>query len=162
MGSQRSTMTERLSLSTILYSDMRFPPEVMWAMGMVSYRTSNRTCAFLTGIGKQLNSVFKQCSSAVGLPVVVRIWQNAVLHGVPRWLTGLEYADSGHTRKKGPFPGLGRSPGERNGNPLQHSCLEIPMNRGTCQAMGSMGSQRVRHDLLIEHTHTHTHNKSEH
>ena len=131
-------------------------------MGMVSYRTSNRTCAFLTGIGKQLNSVFKQCSSAVGLPVVVRIWQNAVLHGVPRWLTGLEYADSGHTRKKGPFPGLGRSPGERNGNPLQHSCLEIPMNRGTCQAMGSMGSQRVRHDLLIEHTHTHTHNKSEH
>jgi len=25
---------------------------------------------------------------------------------------------------------LGRSPGEGNGNPLQHSCLENPMNRG--------------------------------
>ena len=27
-------------------------------------------------------------------------------------------------------PGLGRSPGEKNGNPLQYSCLENPMNRG--------------------------------
>ena len=27
-------------------------------------------------------------------------------------------------------PGLRRSPGERNGNPLQYSCLENPMNRG--------------------------------
>jgi len=25
---------------------------------------------------------------------------------------------------------LGRSPGEGNGNPLQYSCLENPMNRG--------------------------------
>ena len=29
------------------------------------------------------------------------------------------------------IPGLGRSPEERNGNPLQYSCLEIPMDRGT-------------------------------
>ena len=28
------------------------------------------------------------------------------------------------------IPGLGRSPGERNGNPLQHSCLENPMEGG--------------------------------
>ena len=28
------------------------------------------------------------------------------------------------------IPGLGRSPGERNGNPLQYSCLENPMDRG--------------------------------
>ena len=27
-------------------------------------------------------------------------------------------------------PGLGRSPGEGNGNPLQYSCLENPMDRG--------------------------------
>ena len=27
-------------------------------------------------------------------------------------------------------PGLGRSPGEGDGNPLQYSCLENPMNRG--------------------------------
>ena len=28
-------------------------------------------------------------------------------------------------------PGLGRSPGEGNGNPLQYSCLENPLDRGT-------------------------------
>ena len=30
----------------------------------------------------------------------------------------------------GSIPGLGRSPGEGNGNPLQLFCLENPMNRG--------------------------------
>jgi len=29
------------------------------------------------------------------------------------------------------IPGLGRFPGEGNGNPLQYSCLENPMDRGT-------------------------------
>jgi len=29
------------------------------------------------------------------------------------------------------IPGLGRSPGEGNGNPLQYSCLGNPMDRGT-------------------------------
>ena len=31
-------------------------------------------------------------------------------------------------------PGLGRSPGEGHGNPLQYSCIEDPMERGTWQA----------------------------
>ena len=31
-------------------------------------------------------------------------------------------------------PGLGRSSGEGNGNPLQYSCLENPMDRGALQA----------------------------
>ena len=30
----------------------------------------------------------------------------------------------------GSIPGLGRSPGEGNGNALQFSCLENPMDRG--------------------------------
>ena len=30
----------------------------------------------------------------------------------------------------GLIPGLGRSPGEGNGNPLQYSCLENPRDRG--------------------------------
>ena len=34
----------------------------------------------------------------------------------------------------GSIPGSGRSPGEGNGNPLQDSCLENPMDRGLCQA----------------------------
>ena len=35
----------------------------------------------------------------------------------------------------GSIPGLGRSPGEGNGNPLQYSCLEIPMDGGAWQAI---------------------------
>ena len=34
----------------------------------------------------------------------------------------------------GSIPGLGRSPGEGNGNPLQNSCLENPMEGGIWQA----------------------------
>ena len=39
----------------------------------------------------------------------------------------------------GSIPGLGRSPGEGHGNPLQYSCLESPMDRGAWRAtvMGS-------------------------
>jgi hypothetical protein len=34
----------------------------------------------------------------------------------------------------GSIPRLGRSPGEGNGNPLQYSCLENSMDRGSWQA----------------------------
>ena len=33
------------------------------------------------------------------------------------------------------IPGSGRSPGEQNGNPLQHSALRNPMDRGTWKVM---------------------------
>ena len=45
----------------------------------------------------------------------------------------------------GSIPGLGRSPGEGNGNVLQCSCLENSMDREPGR-LQSMGSQRVRHD----------------
>ena len=41
----------------------------------------------------------------------------------------------------GSIPGLGRSPGEGNGNPLQYSYLENPMERGVWRAIQPMGSQ---------------------
>ena len=34
----------------------------------------------------------------------------------------------------GSISGLGRSHGEGNGNPIQYSCLENPMDKGACQA----------------------------
>ena len=37
------------------------------------------------------------------------------------------------------FPGSGRSPGEGNGNPLQYSCLENPMDRRAWQANSLWG-----------------------
>ena len=45
----------------------------------------------------------------------------------------------------GSIPGLGRSPGEGNGNPLQYSCLENPTDRGAWWATVHR-SQRVGHN----------------
>ena len=39
----------------------------------------------------------------------------------------------------GSIPGLGRSPGEGNDNPLQYSCLENPMDRGSSWANSPRG-----------------------
>ena len=43
-------------------------------------------------------------------------------------------ANAGDTRDVVSIPGLGGSPGEGNGNPLQCSCQENPMDRGAWQA----------------------------
>ena len=43
------------------------------------------------------------------------------------------------------IPGLGRSPGRENGNPLQYSCLENLMDREDGR-LQSMGLQKVGHD----------------
>ena len=48
--------------------------------------------------------------------------------GLSQWLGGEE--STCHAGDVGLVPGLGRSPGEGNGNPLQYSCLENPMDRG--------------------------------
>ena len=49
-----------------------------------------------------------------------------------------------NVRNVGSVPGLGSPPGEGNGNPLQYSCLENPMDRGP-GGLWSMGSQRIGH-----------------
>ena len=43
-------------------------------------------------------------------------------------------ANAGDIRDAGSIPGSERRPGEGNGNPLQYSCLENPMDRGAWQA----------------------------
>ena len=47
----------------------------------------------------------------------------------------------------GSIPGLGRSPGGGDGNPVQYSCLEIERRAGGLQ---SMGLQSVQHDFVAE------------
>ena len=54
-------------------------------------------------------------------------------------------ANAGDVRDMGSIPGSGRSPGGGDGNTLQHSCLENPMDRGAWQATVH-GLQRVRHN----------------
>ena len=43
-------------------------------------------------------------------------------------------ANAGDVRDMGSIPGSGRSPGKGNGNTLQYSCLENPMDRGAWQS----------------------------
>ena len=53
--------------------------------------------------------------------------------GLPWWPSGKESAyQAGDV---GSIPGSGRSPGDRNDNPLQYSCLGNPMDRGAWQAI---------------------------
>ena len=54
------------------------------------------------------------------------------------------------------IPGLGRSPGEGNGNPLQYS-LENPMDRGAWRATVHGGHKKSD---TTEHTHAHTHTQT--
>jgi len=63
--------------------------------------------------------------------------------------------NAGDVRDMGSIPGLGRSPGEGNGDPLQYSCLENSKDRGAWQAksrtrlkwLSTQGSQVGRADL---------------
>ena len=53
----------------------------------------------------------------------------------------------------GLIPGLGRSPREGNGNPLEHSCLGNPMDKGvwwaTVQKLAKNQTQLSAHTLNV-------------
>ena len=79
------------------------------------------------------------------------------MKGLLRWHYWLKkkknHLPTGDAIDTGLIPVLERSPGDRNGNPLQYSCLENPMDRGAWQAK-SMGL-RIRTQLSA-YTHTYT------
>ena len=54
-------------------------------------------------------------------------------------------ANAGDSGDVGSIPGLGRSPGGGNGNPLQYSCWDSPWTEEP-GGLQSRGSQRVGHD----------------
>ena len=54
--------------------------------------------------------------------------QNNYRGRLPWWFSGKEFACNPGDRSS--IPGLGRSPGEGHGNPLQYSCLKNPMDGG--------------------------------
>ena len=51
--------------------------------------------------------------------------------------------NAGDTADVGSVPGSGRSPGEGNGNLLQYSCLENPMDRGAWWAAAHRPTKRL-------------------
>ena len=67
------------------------------------------------------------------------------------FLGGLEVKNlPANLRDVGSIPGLRRSPGEGNGNPLQYPCLENPVDRGAWET-GSMWSQESDTTEATEH-----------
>ena len=70
-----------------------------------------------------------------------------------RWHSGKEYipANAGDARDTSVVPGLGKSTGEGNGNPLEYSCLENPMNR---RAQWTTVPYGHKESNTTEHAHT--------
>ena len=60
-------------------------------------------------------------------------------------------AKAGVARDAVSFPGLGRSPGEGNGNPLQNSCLGNSKDRRSLVGYSPWGCKELD---MTEHTHT--------
>ena len=73
-------------------------------------------------------------------------WINKVCYSVVK----NPLANAGDAENGGLIPGSGRSPGGRNDNPLQYSCLENPRTEEP-GGLQSIWSQRVGHDLAMEH-----------
>ena len=59
-----------------------------------------------------------------------------IKHQLPGFPGGSDGKESAcNAGDQGSVPGLGRSPGGGNGNPLQYSCLEDSMDRGAWRAI---------------------------
>ena len=77
--------------------------------------------------------------------------------GFPGGLVGQDSTCSaGDTGDAGLIPGLGRSPGEGHGNPLQYSCLDNAMDRGAWRATVHGVARSRTQQKPSEHTHIDT------
>ena len=79
-------------------------------------------------------------------------------HQLPWWLRRLATDKNSHA-KSGDLsstPGVGRSPGKGNGNPLQHSCLEYSMNKETWWPYSQWSHKSQTPQSMHAHT-AHTH-----
>ena len=65
-------------------------------------------------------------NTSMGLCFQTQVWVVLTVKNLP--------VNAGDPRDTGSIPELGRSPGGGNGNPLQYSCLENPMDGGGWQA----------------------------
>ena len=95
--------------------------------GLVTAQPSERTPGRVTGQPSERrtlrHSETPQIIQTINSRLVTRASQVALVVKNPP-------ANTGNIRNVSLIPGLGRSPGGGNGNPLRYSCLENPMDRG--------------------------------
>ena len=93
---------------------------------------------FSTFISQYMLLLYQSCSSSESKEQhVLTVRQKEVkassLYWVSVYMGIIAYLLLCSAEDMGLIPGLGRCPGEGNGNPLQYSCLGNPMDRGTWQ-----------------------------
>ena len=89
----------------------------------------------ITEVGSKVGGENKFGLRPVEYEEFIGCWINVYIRGFPSGSDGKESACN--ARDPGSIPGLERSPGEVNGNPLQYSCLENSMRRRVRQAIVS-------------------------
>ena len=86
------------------------------------------------GVVLQTFMILKSIKTQLSKHILRNIRAVRYPEGLPRWLGGKESACQSKRPGKCRFnPWVGRSPREGNGNPLQYSCLENPMDKGDGQ-----------------------------
>ena len=141
-------------------------PQRITRAGNQVRKTQNHCCVFIWGIyttrsTNQSTSVLENSlEKATGWCVQKAQWSNALgfyfKDSYAALLTSQDFPGSSVSKESpcsagdpGSIPGWGRSHGEGNGNPLQYSCLENPMDRGAWWATVH-GVTRVRHNLVTK------------
>ena len=74
-------------------------------------------------------------------------------HETPLWLRFSGKESACNAGDPGSIPGLGRSPGVKNGYPLQYSCLENPMDKGLRSLAGYSPWNHKESDRTEQLTH---------
>ena len=116
MGLQKSDMTERLHSLTFvcMHTYMCMYIYALFHYDLSSVQLLSRVRLFCDPTG---------CSPP-----------SSSVHGISQarvLFVAQSVESAGRAGDPGSIPGLGRSPGEGNGNPLQYSCLENPMDEGS-------------------------------
>ena len=112
---------------------------VLWCLGLLT--TTDQSCGLKKsgkgwwgGVVLQTFMILKSIKTQLSKHILRNIRAVRYPEGLPRWLGGKESACQSKRPGKCRFnPWVGRSPREGNGNPLQYSCLENPMDKGDGQ-----------------------------
>ena len=121
----------------------------MWVVCSFGASIKNATVNFLVQFFLRA-CIFVSVSKCLGKELLdhrIDAWASQVAQW---WQVKNPSANEREAREESSITQSGRSHGGGNGNPLQYSCLESPMDRGTWRAT-VMGSQRGRYDCARTH-----------